>query len=113
MIRVFFSNVAVEEFCSDGSEFYVAFFENLFVPFIISKANITLRINNKADSTQTVAIRHNYDDRQIEIAPRASVEFSLSTELRFGAVGESEKGVYIKIYEWGAAFSHCFWYRIK
>ena len=90
------TNAGMEEFCSDGSEFYVAFFDNLAVSPLFSRASIKLKIDNMEDFQQTVTYTYKSDVRKEEIEPRSSVEISPPIEMRFEAVGETDKGVFIK-----------------
>ncbi|CAI8020180.1 Adhesion G-protein coupled receptor V1, partial [Geodia barretti] len=87
---------SMEEFCNDGSEFYVAFFSNVEVAPLFSQASIFVKIDNMEDFQQTVAYSFKSETKEREIGPRSSVELALPPEMRFGDVGETDKGVFIQ-----------------
>ena len=89
-------NVGMEEFCNDGSEFYVAFFSNIVVSPLFSQASISVKLNNMEQFQQTVAYSYQSETREIEIGPSSSVELTLPADIRFGAVGEMDKVVFIQ-----------------
>ena len=93
---MFFHNIGMEEFCNDGSEFYVAFFSNVEVAPLFSQASIFVKIDNMEDFQQTVAYSFKSETKEREIGPRSSVELALPPEMRFGDVGETDKGVFIQ-----------------
>ena len=87
----------MEEFCSDGSEFHVAFFSNLILPPIFSQASISVQITNTDNVfEQTIAISYKGDSRELTLAPHATDTVNVPIHLRFGAVGEQDKGVFIQ-----------------
>ena len=86
----------MEEFCNDGSEFYVAFFSNVAISPLFSQASILVKIDNMEDFQQTVAYSYKSETREREIGPSSSIELPLPPEMRFGAVGETDKGVFIQ-----------------
>ncbi|CAI7992696.1 IgGFc-binding protein [Geodia barretti] len=45
---------------------------------------------------QTIAYSYKSETREIEIGPSSSVELTLPPEIRFGAVGEMDKGVFFQ-----------------
>ena len=92
----------MEEFCSEGSEFYVAFFSNIYISPLFSRAGIRVKLNNLEDFQQTVSYTYQSTVRQEGID--STLEISLPIELRFGAVGEKDKGVFIQSTE-GARLS--------
>ena len=86
----------MEEFCNDGSEFYVAFFSNIEVVPLLSRVSILVKIDNMEDFQQTVAYSYKSETMEREIGPSSSIEVALPPEMRFGAVGETDKGVVIQ-----------------
>ena len=86
----------MEEFCNDGSEFYVAFFSNIAVAPLFSRASIMIKLDNMEDFQQVVAYSYKSEQQEREIGPRSSIDITLPTEMRFGAIGETDKGVFIQ-----------------
>ena len=87
----------MEEFCSDGSEFHVAFFGNIFVPPMLSRAGISVQITNMDNLFEhTIAISYKGDSRELTLAPHATNTVSIPIHLRFEAIGEQDKGVFIQ-----------------
>ena len=95
ILNLFYINAGTEGFCSDGSELYIAFFSNLALP-LFSSASIKVKLNNLENFSQSVAVKYNSGDEEIELGARASAEISLPIELRLEALGEQDKAVFIQ-----------------
>ena len=82
-----------EEFVSEGSEFYLAFFNNLQIGFF-SQAKVMVRVSNVDVIPDTVEISYDSESRKIESG--STVEVELPTSLRLKDIGKSGKGVSIR-----------------
>ena len=97
-------SAGVEEFMSEGSEFYLAFFDNLDLGQFLTRASVTLRVNNMDQSSQNISISYNSRIEQMEIDSGGSVNFDLPVDIRLKDIGEMDKGISVQSVD-GAALS--------
>ena len=90
-------NIADEEdFVSEGSEFYLAFFNNLQIQRFLSRAQVMVRISNVDEMSDTVEISYDSESRMEKIDPNNTIDINLPTSLRLKDIGKSGKGVSIR-----------------
>ena len=81
---------------SEGSEFYLAFFNNLDIGQFLTRASVTLRVNNMEQSPQNISISYNSRIEQMEIESGGSVDFDLPIDIRLKNIGEMDKGIFVQ-----------------
>ena len=95
----------MEEFCRDGSVYYVAFFSNLLLHPVFSRATISVLVNNMEETEQSVVVTYEGGRKDILLlGPGASEKMDIPIDMRFGSVGERDKGVVVQSVD-GARFS--------
>ena len=89
-------STAEESFTGSGSEFYLAFFDNLdFVQFL-TKASVSVRVSNLEERPQTVRISFDTKNNETEIGPGSSMDYYFPVSLRLENIGEMGKGVVVR-----------------
>ena len=81
---------------SEGSEFYLAFFDNLDIGEFLTRAQTTVRVNNMEKISQTVSIVYESKIKQMEIDAGGSVDFDIPVNIRLQDVGDMDKGISIQ-----------------
>ena len=74
----------------------MAFFSNLFLHPLFSRASISVQVNNLEESEQSVVITYEGGRRDVLLRPRAFEKIDMPINLRFGSPGERDKGVVVK-----------------
>ena len=91
---------AEEEFVSPGSEFFLAFFNNLNLQFL-SLANIKIRVSNLEERSQTVKVSSRLGETDTDINPLDFDEISLDKNLRTVDIGEQNNAIFVQSMDQG------------
>ena len=86
----------MEEFCSEGSKYYMAFFDNLEVIPILSRAKTMLQVNNIDSITENVLITYESGKQEMKLDAGSSHVFALPTDIRLQDNGKTDRGVCIQ-----------------
>ena len=90
-------NADIEDFISEGSDFYLAFFNNLQIRPSLTQADIRVRVTNMDQISQNVQVSYKSDvDDMMRVDPGRSVDFKIPVDLRLQDIGEMDKGVFIQ-----------------
>ena len=82
---------------SEGSEFHLAFFNNLQIkPLVLSQADIRVCVSNIDEISQNIEFSYNSNVDRIDIDPSSSVNSDLPVDLRLQDIGEMDKGISIR-----------------
>ena len=85
-----------EDFVSEGSEFYLAFFNNLQIQRFLSRAQVMVRISNVDEVSDNVEISYDSESHMEKIDPDSTIGYELPIDLRLKDIGKSGKGVSIR-----------------
>ena len=87
----------MDEFCGDGSEFYVAFFSNLFVHSSLSQASALIQVTNMNTLfKQRIAISYKGRCQEVTLAPHATEIVAIPIDTQFESIGKEDNRVFIK-----------------
>ena len=90
-------NADIEDFISEGSDFYLAFFNNLQIQPFLTQADIRVRVTNMDQISQNVQVSYKSDvDDMIQVDHGSSVDFKIPVDLRLLHNGERGKSVSIQ-----------------
>ena len=81
---------------SEGSEFHLAFFNNLQSSPFSSLADIRVCVSNIDEISQNIEFSYNSNVDRIDIDPGSSVNSDLPVDLRLQDIGEMDKGISIR-----------------
>ena len=81
---------------SEGSEFYLAFFDNLDIGEFLTRARIAVRVNNMEQIPQNVTISYESKIEEMEVDSGGSVDFDLPVDIRLKDIGEMDNGITIQ-----------------
>ena len=81
---------------SEGSEFHLAFFNNLQINPFLSQADIRVCVSNIDEISQNIEFSYNSNVDRIDIDPGSSVNSDLPVDLRLQDIGEMDKGISIR-----------------
>ena len=89
--------IDMEEFSSEGSEFYLAFFNNQPVVELFAQTKVIVRANNLEQVAQNVVLSYESRVEQVQIGPGDFRDFNLPIDIRLQDNAYSmDKGVSIK-----------------
>ena len=74
----------------------MAFFSNLFLHPLFSRATISVLVNNIEESEQSVVVTYEGGEKDVSLGPGASEKMDIPIDMRFGSVGERDKGVVVQ-----------------
>ena len=91
---------AQEEFVSPGSEFFLAFFNNLNLQFL-SLASIKIRVSNLEERLQTVKVSSRLGETDTDLKSLDFDEISLDKSLRTVDIGDQNNAIFVQSMDQG------------